>query len=519
MATVIGQFFKNIMATYAVMVTGLLIAFFFTPYLIDMLGKERYGLWTLVFSIVAYMGLADLGMKQSIVRFVSKHYATKDWKQLNEVISSSARIYFFVSVIIVAATMTIAFGFVGYFKIPQEFMKTARMVVIVLGFSEAVRYIYLPFTSLGAFHRFDISGYFQLGTRVIQTLGIIVILEAGLGLVEMAVLILGLTLVTRIWMSAIRVRKFPEVHFSRKAINAEKTRELLNYGIYSFLIVATWIVIFQTDNIIIGALLSMEAVAVYSIAGMIVTQIRSSIQVIAIPLVPAISHFEAEKDFARIMNIYSRAVRYLYYISAYLAICILTYGGPFIILWIEKDFTDAISVLHVLIISSAVFFPQTLANSVLFGVSKHKVAFYVLITEAVTKVALSLVLVPYWGIMGAAWGTAIPQLIIYIFVYPIVFYRVMNFPVKTFYLTSIKSIAASVVFVLPPAYLMSIILKPDSWLKLIVDCSIVTVLMLTGFSLYILEPDDRKRLIGKLFGRFMGDYRPEPGDAKEELRD
>jgi len=480
------------------MIVGIVVAFFFTPYLISQLGKEQYGIWSLILSIVAYAAVADLGMKQSIVRYISKYYATEDWKQLNEVFSSSVKIYLYIALIIVVGTVAVTFGFMRYFKIAPDYLVTAQFMMIILGMTEAIRYIYLPFTALGAFHRFDIGTYFQIGILIVQTLGMIALLEMGYGLVAMAMLILILTFISRVWMSAIRAKKYPEVRFSVKAINSEKTTELMSYGVYSFLIVAAWIVIFQTDKIVIGIFMSMEAVAIYSVGAMIVTQIRNSIQAIAIPLVPAISHFEAEKDYGRIMSIYMRAVRYLYYMSTYMAVATIIFGGPFILLWVKKDFSATIIVLKILISAAAIYLPQALANSVLLGISKHKIAFYVLLGEALSNVVLSVILVNYLGIVGVALGIAIPQFIIYTFIYPPVFYKAMGARVKPFYLTAGKSISYAIAIVLPSAYFLSLLIRPESWLRLILDCVIVTIIAGIGFIKFVLTSDDREKFYTKI---------------------
>ncbi len=517
MATVIGQFFKNIFTSWMGMVIGIVITFFFTPYLISMIGKDQYGIWTLAFSIIAYMGLADLGMKQAIVRYISKYYAVKDWRQLNQVFSSAVRVYAIIGLAIAAGTLLIVFVFIGYFQIPEEYLKIAKIAFLVLGINQAIGYALLPFTALGAYHRFDITTMFNVGARIAQTIGIVLLLELGYGLVAMAFMVAAMTLLAKLSINYIRIRKYPENRFSFAAIDREKTRMLLGYGWFSFLIVATWIVIFQTDNIVIGAFISMEAVTVYSIAGAIVTQLRSAINIISVPLVPAISHFEAEKDFGRIMNIYNKSSRYLYYVSAYLALAIVFFGGPFILLWVGEDFIPAISILHVLIVTAMVFFPQMIANSVLLGISRHKIAFYILAAEAVANIGLSLLLVGRYGIMGVALGTAIPQMIIYLFIYPVVFYRVMASDVGVFYRTAARSIVFAVVFVLPPAWLMRELLAPDTWITLIVDCMVPTITAIIGMTWIILEPDDRERLFGKIRGMVTKSNRTD-NESSGELR-
>jgi len=501
MTTVIGQFFKNIFTSTAGMVVGVVISFFFTPYLISQLGKDQYGLWTIVFSLLAYMRLADMGIQQSLVRHVSKYYAARDWTQLNQVISSSARMYLYISMATMAAALVIDLFVLQFFKISPEYYLTTQILVLVLGANLALYFAQIPFCSLSPFHRFDIVNYFLISAKILETLGIIVLLELGYGLIEMAVLILGLNMISVVWRYNIRIRMFPKVRYSRKDFSKDKTKELIGYGVFSFLMVISWTLIFQTDNLVIGGFLSTEAVAVYSVSAMIITQLRNSILTIATPLIPAISHFEALKDYSKIMEVYSKSVRYLYYLSGYLCVILLLFGGPFILLWVGKEFIEAIKILHILIFAASFTFPQIIANSVLMGISKHRVAFYMLGSEAVANIVLSIILVQSYGIAGVAWGTALPQLIIYIFIYPVVFYRTMKQSVGKFYAIAGLSALKAVILVLPASYIMHELVTPDTWLKLIIDCVVVSAVMLIGLFVLILEKEDRLRLIEKIANR------------------
>ncbi len=498
MATVIRHLIRNVFTSWMVMVVGLVVTFFFTPYLIGQLGKEQYGIWSLVFSLVAYMRLADVGMNQALARYISKYFAVNDWTRLNQVISSSARIYTFISIAIVAVSAGLALGVLHYFKIDPEFLRIARITLIVIGINQAVTYMMLPFAALLPFHRTDIVNYFEIGTLLLQTAAIVVMLELGYGLVAMSFIVLALNIIAHAWRWSIRRRMFPKVHFSMDGITPEMTRELLKYGSTSLMIVAAWIVVFQTDNIVIGRYLSMEAVALYAVPAAIVTQLRNSINAIAIPIVPTISHIEAEKDDAKIMEIYLKSSRYLYYLSGFICVSVFLFGSPFILLWVKEEFVASIDILYVLIVPATIYLPQMIANSVLYGVSKHKILLYIMAAEGISNIVLSVILVQSYGIVGVALGTAIPQLIIYLFVYPYVFHRAMHTELWPFYKTGLRSIVAAVIFTLPAAYLMIHLLTPDSWLRFIIDSTLVTSIMMVGFFTLILEPADRERIVSKL---------------------
>jgi O-antigen/teichoic acid export membrane protein len=500
MKSVVGQLFKNLITSYAGMVLGLLLTFFFTPYFINKLGKEQYGIWTLLFSIITYMEMVDMGMRQSIVRFISKYYAVKDWVGLNKVFSSSIRIYTIVGIVFFVVTLIVVFGFLHSFQIPTEYDHIAQWALIILGLSTALNFVQMPSSSLGPFHRFDISFYINFSTKVLQTLGMVILLEMGKGLIEMAVLVLVLQLLSRLVMSSVRKRLFPEVRFSFAAIDKETTREMFSYAFFSFLVAATWVISNQSDNIIIGRFISVEAVAVYSVAAQLMTQLRTSVYAIATPIVPTISHFEAENKFERIISLYSKSTRYLYYLSGFFAIGMFILGGPFIHLWVKNGFEDAVTILYLLAIPTAISIPQTIATSVLYGISRHKLAVYILGSEAVIKIVLSVILAQSMGIIGVAIGTVVSQLIIYTAIYPVMFYKAINAPVSQFYKEMFRSMFLSALFTLPIGYIVAYLDPPASWAHLFFDAGIMTLFMLVGLWMVILQPDDKASVIRRLPG-------------------
>ncbi|MFH1688200.1 MAG: oligosaccharide flippase family protein [bacterium] len=504
MISVIGHLLRNVFTSWMGMVVTLVVTFFFTPFLIDQLGKGQYGIWSLVFSLVAYMRLADAGMNQAITRFCSKHFALQDWIQLNQVVSSAARIYVVISLVIVAASAGIAVGLLHYFQIEPESLRIARITLIVIGLNQAVTYMFIPFAALVPFHRTDIVNYFEMSQLLLQTAAIVVLLKLGQGLVAMSLVVLVLTIVSHVIRYGIRRRMFPQVKFSRSAIDREKTKQLLSYGSTSLLIVAAWIVIFQTDNIVIGRFISMEAIALFAVPAAIVSQLRNSISSIATPLVPTISHIEAEKDESKIMQIYDRSTRYLYFLSGFIGVMILVYGRPFILLWVGPDFETSVTILHLLIIPACIYLPQMIANSILFGVSRHKVLFYILAGEGVSNIVLSVILVQSMGLIGVALGTAIPQLVIYLVIYPVVFYRVMAVKVSQFYKSAARSMIIAAGLLAPVALLMRYLWTPETWSALIVDCAVAGAVMLTGFLALIVDPADRERLLSRLIRRSSG---------------
>jgi len=480
------------------MVVGAIIAFFISPFLVHTLGKESYGIWALVFSVIAYLDFFDVGMKQSLARFLSKHYATKDYEGLNKVINTSNLIYIVTGSLVIVGTLIIAHFFLGAFNIEPELLSVMRTVLIIIGFNQAISFFFMTGTAIGPFHRYDVSNAIEITASIVKAFLVVYFLKMGQGLITLAIITIAMNVVKLTTRRIVQQRLVPQIRWRFRYIDRQRVKELLGYGSVSFLIVVSWLIIFNIDNVIIGIFITTTAVTFYSIAGQIISYLRTIISAIGIPLVPAISHLDATSDTHDIGNLYGKLSKYLYYLSGCICVGLMFFSGKFIILWMGPEFTDTVNILLILSIPVCIYLPQVMANSVLLGIGRHLPLFYVLAAEAVSNAALSLILVRTMGIYGVALGTAIPQLIIYIFVYPYVFHRIINADLKGFYLSSAKMLALSALFTIPVALFMKYVMQFTGWGGLFIDIVIVSACALAGFWWKVLEPEERVRLLAKV---------------------
>ena len=63
---------RNVLANWTGYVVGLIVSFFLTPLLVHHLGPASYGVWTLLVSLTAYLGLLDLGIRSAVTRYVAR---------------------------------------------------------------------------------------------------------------------------------------------------------------------------------------------------------------------------------------------------------------------------------------------------------------------------------------------------------------------------------------------------------------------------------------------------------------
>jgi O-antigen/teichoic acid export membrane protein len=88
---------------------------------------------------------------------------------------------------------------------------------------------------------------------------------------------------------------------------------------------------------------------------------------------------------------------------------LLILGKSVIEVWVgQKYIATSYPVLAILIVPSTLMWAQAASGRVLFGIGKHRTWAFVTLAEGVCNLILSLILVRPYGIIGDAYGTAIP---------------------------------------------------------------------------------------------------------------
>jgi len=113
-------------------------ACFLSPFLIHWLGDTAFGIWVLIFSITGYYGLFDLGIRSSVVRYVSKFAATDDIEDLAKLINTSLFTYSCIGALSLLVTLFLSFYVDHIFKIPPELHSTARWLLLLVGASVGI---------------------------------------------------------------------------------------------------------------------------------------------------------------------------------------------------------------------------------------------------------------------------------------------------------------------------------------------------------------------------------------------
>lgn len=404
------RFVTNVLWSWSGVAASLFQGIIITRIVIRRLGAEQYGIWALIFSILDYFWFFDLGFNPAITNFCARFLAIKDHRKINETISTALFYFSIIGVMVCCLAPLVSIYGPRFFRVnprnQSEFSSLVLMTCLSWGLCITV---HLFVSALDGFQRFDLTSRVMVLQVMLRSAGYFIALETGHGLVMMA----GVFIATQILGYVLNFfnfrRVFPQLRISPEFVKLSMFKDILRYGIKSFVASGSTLVLQQGGPLMIGHSLGEMAVGFYGLPSRLLLQGIDA--VVRIGLVTRSSAAElsvtGRRDSVIALGVYSN--RYSLTLFMPLACFMLIWGRALILLWVGPQMADkSAPLLPVFLLSYAlVLAGQFNSSSLLFGVGSHGGYARGLAVEAVCYIGALAVVVPRYGIIGAAWVSAI----------------------------------------------------------------------------------------------------------------
>ncbi|MCH8741620.1 oligosaccharide flippase family protein [Patescibacteria group bacterium] len=394
-----NSFSKNSLIT---LLTEILLFIFGLVYLIILtrvLGPAGKGIYSLIILVPALMlSFGSLGLESANVYFIGKRkYNIKD------IISNSLVMSVFLGVILI-----FAFFILSKFYFFKNFLDSSQISLI---------YLWLIVLTI------PLSLFLSLFRNIIKGAGEITnfnktrILESFIGLVSVIVLLLILkqgifgailayiiALIAGIIFVIYLVKKI--ANFSA-SINFSLLKDSFIYGGKVYLANTISFLNYRLDMLLIAIFLAPAEVAIqvgfYSIAvGMAekIFIIPGALSTVLFPKVSSIENYEAD-------NLTPKVVRHTFFIVLVVSFLLLFLANPLIIIAFGKEFLASVLPFIFLLPGIIAFSVGGVIAADLSGRGKPQYAIYSSITGLILNIILNIILIPRYGIAGAAVASSI----------------------------------------------------------------------------------------------------------------
>jgi O-antigen/teichoic acid export membrane protein len=401
---------KNTVSNILFFILTFPLMFIVTPLILKYTGKEAYGVWAITVTILAFLEFIGLQTPTALSIFIPKFDPKKQFKEINELVNTLF-VFYLISAIVVAG---IYFGvqetiIKSMFKVDARLLSDARFILTVsvllylsnfvlmayafiatgfnLFYPANIMHTIIGWLRLGAMAAALIAGYGIKGVAIIQTLSLIVE-----------------TLVLNIWMKIV----YPPLEFNPFLFKFSKLKELLGLSVKLFLTRLAVVVNYNVDKLVLGFFINPVTVAYYQIGASITRYISTVPDMLGnISLIPAASELKSKNQSEKIFSLYSRINKYMFFLGVFLTGAILAFGKEFVMLWLGPGYDTVYTVMIFLSFAYCASLLGTPAMNILNGLEKVNSPMMVAGLTALLNITLSIVLVKYYGLLGALIGTAV----------------------------------------------------------------------------------------------------------------
>jgi len=495
---------RNLMANWICVGGTLLTLFFLSPFVVHTLGKVEYGIWSLLTVLTGYMGIFDLGVRASTGRYVILYHGRQDHERVDETIRTSLTFFSLAGLLVVAAGFAIGIGFPTFFpSSPKAYHTLVAVLLPILALNIWASMMGAVFSSLLAAHdRFDLARGLDLCVLVVRTAGTVAALLLGYGIAGLVPVTVACSLIALAGNYVIAKRLYPALRTWPPVFSRARLRELFGYGIASAVSTISYRIVGQTDLILVGALIAVSSVTVYSVGAMVVYYSWGFLMQIDRTFFPPVQRAAARGDVEAVRWYYLRQIRMslLFGIPIYIGFSV--FGHPFIRLWMEdKSFpeasvTQAALVMGVLSASKFVYLLSIGGEPLLQACGRIRLMATLAVIEALTNLGLSVffVLVMGWGLVGVAAGTLVSRVLVRTFIVPWQAARTVRLRAPRFFGVVASGLLGGGAFAalcLAVRYLV----PADSWLMFALQVGFVLAAY-APIGWFVLVPrDDRNRIL------------------------
>lgn len=399
---------RNTLFNFLGQLLPLLVALFILPFVIRGLGVERFGVFSLIWVVLGYFSLFDVGLGRASTKFIAEALGKGETERIPSIVGTSL---FFICVLglfggIVFVVMT-PFLVGHILKVPHHLIEEAKLTYYV---SSGLIPVLLVTSALNgvleAYQRFDLANMLKVPSNLLSSIIPVMILlfYGSLPLIVLVLLIKNFFMLVLYFVFSLRLSG-RKIEFSLK--KSKTVQKLFSFGSWMSIVALTSSVITYLDRFLIGSMLSMAAVAYYTPPYEVVSKLWIIPQSLYMTLFPAFSVLWTNRR-EDVENLCTCASKYLILCLGPIVLILVLFAKDILNFWLGSEFafkgTWALQILAVgFFMNCQAWIPSTLLQ----GTGRPDVVAKLFLCELPFYVGVTWWLIEKMGINGAALAWAL----------------------------------------------------------------------------------------------------------------
>src|SRR5688572_2349721 len=408
--TFLGDFSKKLATNTFFNVLGrswsFLLSFLLTPYILAHLNVGDFGVWVLLSIFVTSFNLLDLGLGSSFVKYISAYHTHEDYDRINKVIFSGLAFYGLFGILLIVIGLLVEQPLLRLFRITN-----ASDVYLLVLLTCAITNIGAMMLSVfKGIQRMDKSNSIEIKMSILNAVGTVMFLEAGLGMFGLALNSLINACIALLVTLGTLKRTVAKVSLGWN-FDGQLLREMFSYGFKISVSRLGGLICFQADKLIVSRVLGLASVSFYEVSARLTSFMRAVPLVMLSALIPATSELGARNDRDKILRTYLLVSKYVAMVTVALVSFLVLDADSLIRLWLGAGFEQSVPLIQILAIGYGVNVLGGTASQTGAGVGRPEFDMRSTVLLAIINPILSILLVRNFGSPGAAAGTSLALII------------------------------------------------------------------------------------------------------------
>lgn len=405
----VSQLKIGALLSYVVLALQNLVGLLYTPFMLRMMGKSEYGLYSIAASIVAYLTILDLGFGNAIVRYTAKYRAEDKTEEQHQMFGMFFLLYCGIGMIALTVGGILYWNAENIFDAAMTAKELARTKIILalMVFNLAITFPFSLFGSIiTAYEQFVFQKLIAIVRIILNTATMIVLLNLGykaIAMVVVATIFNILTLGLNFWYC----KHYLKIKLKFARFQWDFLKEVSIYSFWIFLNAIMDRIYWSTGQFVLGAYAGTVVVAVFAVAIQLEHMYMSFSTAISGVFLPKVTAMAVrESDGRAISDLFIKTGRIQYCVMILVLTGFFLFGRQFIHLWAGEGYDDAYFIAMLFFVPLTIPLIQNLGITILQARNQMKFRCILYLVISLVSLSAQIPLSKYYGGIGCACAIA-----------------------------------------------------------------------------------------------------------------
>ena len=384
--------------SYFSIAVNVIAGLFYTPWMINSIGRENFGLYTLAMSVIGLF-LFDFGLSSAVTRFIAKYLAEGRVEKANQCLGLVYRLYFGIDVFLFIVLIAVFFFIPRiYQELTFDEIERFKIIYVIAAFYSVLSFPFIPVNGVLTAHEKFVQLKFCDVTHkiiIVGTMSVCLLLGYGLYALVLVNVFAGLiTIVLKLYC----IKYFTPQEINWNYWNKIELKEIASYSSWVTIASLAQRCIFNIAPSILGVLSGSVAIAILGIAITLEGYTYTFANALNGLFLPKVSRIVADDgDLLPLMIKVGRIQILIISLIIWGFVCL---GEDFITLWVGENFNTSYICAVLIIFPSLLQLPQEIGQQVIIAQNKVKQQAFVYLGMAILNLLGAALLTPKYGAVG-----------------------------------------------------------------------------------------------------------------------